>query len=324
MNTFMRNKPYLVGLETASAYRFGIWSRKAAAFTCWRFSIFLFLLPVFFLALASLNHMIAFAGLLYLAFSMATVYILWKYYILGTGWVTDESSITAYGAFKSVRMEWDQITEARMETLLGISCYALKTGKQTIKIPHLNTSPGIRLSASIWQHLNKHNKAGSIWLPNGVEKLWNQDVCDESIVEWTLYGNYQKFTIFMFCLLLTLLLAVFYNRADKLVFGVIAVLLCCPEELYIALFHHGKNALHINADENGLLVHTKHDDINLKWSEIGFANLGIPNNLYIGRNSNDYIQIWAFYGDKTYQHLLRAISYHLYKANSSHLIVSGE
>jgi|GEM_PF-3707201 len=319
-----QRKYHHIGLEEAEAFRFNDYGPNGAIFAGWRWGIIsaviLFVIPVtaYFVCSATLKVMlfIVFSALL----GGLGLYLQWRYWFFGLGWKTDSQGLTTRGFIVSRRIEWKQVKEFSVESyVLGHTCYVLKTENGVFRIPQMQTIPGLRLTASIWQHLpDFHSERVS--LPLDVSRLY-KDIPGNIPTEigWTSPSQRWVWVLAPVSLIavspiLYYILCYTYHPLSSLIpWGCMF--------LDIALREFMKNCetvKSIRIESDGFKAITNKGTISLKWSEIGFVDIDISGNFEIGADSKHRFALKPEYWKS--RELQFALARYLRENNSSQII----
>jgi len=287
-----QRKYYHIGLEETEAYRFNDYGPNGTIYAGWRW-IFIFVLVLsIFPVMVYFIYGLTLYSMLFIMFSAAFgglgVYLLWRYCFFGLSWKTDNKGLNIRGFFVKRRIEWDQVKEFSVESYVLVSaCYVLKTDNEVFRIPQMETIPGMRLTASIWQHLPDF-QSKQAWLPLDVLRLY-KDIPDNlpREIEWEAPSQRWIWILAPVAFIAVspiLYYILFYTHRPPLP---ILILWGCMflDKSVREWAQDGKTAKCVRIDSDGFKAITNKGTVSLKWSEIGYVDIGRYGKFQIGADS---------------------------------------
>ncbi len=320
-----QRKYYHIGLDETEAYRFNDYGPNGTIFAGWRWVVIsvvvLYIVPIMVYFVCSTNLKV----MLFIVFTAVLggigLYLQWRYWFFGLGWKTDDQGLTIHGFIVRRRIEWEQVKEFSVESYLsGKTCYVLKTENDIFRIPHMETVPGIRLTASIWQHLpNLHSERVS--LPLDVLRLY-KDIPDNMPREIEWEAPSQRW-VWLLALLFLIVASPFiyyilcYTHQPPLP---ILILWGCMflDKSIREWAQDGNTAKCVRIDSDGFKAITNKGTVSLKWSEIGYVDIGSYGKFHIGADSRHRFAFKPEYWKS--RELQWAVARYLRENNSSQII----
>lgn len=319
-----QRKYYHIGLDEIEAYRFNDYGPNGTIYAGWRW-IFIFVLVLsIFPVMVYFIYGLTLYSMLFIMFSAAFgglgVYLLWRYCFFGLSWKTDNKGLNIRGFFVKRRIEWDQVKEFSVESYVLVSaCYVLKTDNEVFRIPLMDTIAGLRLTASIWQHLpNLHS--GRVCLPLDVLRLY-QDIPDNipREIEWNAPSQWWVWVLASVALIAVALFIYCVQYYTKPPLPSLIPWGCMFLDLMFREYMKScRTVKGIQIDSDGFIAYTNRDTIRLNWPEIGFVDIDSYGNIQIGADSRHRFAFKPEYWKS--RELQWAVARYLRENNSSQII----